>query len=67
LIAINVRIDPRMIPGRAVNKEIMSQAEADEEILTFDFADDVLERVAEQKAFTLFYCTHPWYDCSTPQ
>jgi hypothetical protein len=56
-----------MIPGRAVNKEIMSQAEADEEILTFDFADDVLERVAEQKAFTLFYCTHPWYDCSTPQ
>ena len=56
-----------MIPGCAVNKEIVSQAEADEEILTFDVADDVLERVAEQQAFTLFYCTHPWYECSTPQ
>ena len=38
-----------------------SQAEADEEILSFDIPDAVLERAgtAEQTAFTLFYCTNP--------
>ena len=51
-----------------MNKEMTSQAEADEEILTFDVSDAVLERVgsAEQNAFTLFYCTSPSYGCSVP-
>jgi hypothetical protein len=50
-------------------KEMTSQAEADEEILTFNVPDAVLERAGstEQKAFTLFYCTNPWYDCAAPQ
>jgi hypothetical protein len=53
----------------AMNKEMASQAEADEEILTFNIPDAVLERAgsAEQKAFTLFYCTSPSYGCSVPQ
>jgi hypothetical protein len=53
----------------AMNKELTSQAEADEEILTFNIPDAVLERAggAEQKAFTLFYCTGPSYGCSVPQ
>jgi hypothetical protein len=40
-----------------MNKEMRSQAEADEEILTFDVPDAVLEQAgnAEQMAFTLFY------------
>ena len=35
------------------------QAEADEQVLTFDIPDDVLEQTAsaEHTAFTLFYCT----------
>jgi hypothetical protein len=42
-----------------------SQAEADEEILTCDIPDAVLERAgnAEQQAFTMFYCTHHSYEC----
>ena len=53
----------------AVKKEMASQAEADDEIFTFDVADDALERAGstEQTAFTLFYCTNPWYHCSVPQ
>ena len=49
----------------AMNKEMTSQAEADEEILTFNIPDAVLERAgsAEQKAFTLFYCTSLSYGC----
>jgi hypothetical protein len=49
--------------------EVISQAETDEEILTFDIPDDALERAgsAEQTAFTLIYCTHPWYNCGPPQ
>jgi hypothetical protein len=51
-----------------MSKEMISQAEADEEILSFDVPDEVLERVAaEQKAFTVVYCTNPWYDCGLPQ
>ena len=53
----------------AMNKEMTSQAEVDEEIVTFDIPDALLERAgsAEQKAFTLFYCTSPSYGCSVPQ
>jgi hypothetical protein len=36
--------------------------------VSFDVPDEVLERVAaEQKAFTVVYCTNPWYDCGLPQ
>jgi hypothetical protein len=52
-----------------MNKEMTSQAEADEQILTSDVPDDVLERAgsAEQKAFTMLYCTTDWYSCGLPQ
>jgi hypothetical protein len=52
-----------------MNEETTSQAEPDEEILTFDVSDDALERAAsaEQNAFTLVYCTNPWYNCGLPQ
>jgi hypothetical protein len=52
-----------------MNEETTSQAESDEEILTFDVSDDALERAAsaEQNAFTLVYCTNPWYNCGPPQ
>jgi hypothetical protein len=52
-----------------MNSDVVRQAETDEQILTFDIPDDVLERTAnaEQKAFTMMYCTHPWYNCGLPQ
>jgi hypothetical protein len=42
--------------------EVISQADGDEEILTFEVPDDTLERAAsaEQKAFTVVYCTYDW-------
>ena len=47
--------------------EIKSQANTAEDILTFDIADDVLERAANAgQAYTLAYCTHPW-QCPWPQ
>ena len=52
-----------------MGSEVVGQAEADEEILAFDIPDDALERAAnaEQKGFTLVYCTSPWYNCGLPQ
>jgi hypothetical protein len=52
-----------------MNKERISQVKADEEILTFDVSDDVLERIgsADQKAVTWAYCTHAWHYCEWPQ
>jgi len=49
----------------AMNIEMASQAEADEETLTFDIPDAVLERAGttEQAAFTLFYCTNQSSEC----
>jgi hypothetical protein len=49
----------------AMNKEMTSEAEGDEEILTCDIPDDALERAAsaEQTAFTLFYCTNQSSEC----
>jgi heme oxygenase len=45
--------------------------ELDEQILTFDISDEVIERAAsaEQAAFTWAYCTNGayWYDCNWPQ
>jgi hypothetical protein len=48
---------------------VISQAESDEKILTFDVPDEALERAAsaEQKTFTVMYCTQPWYYCGGPQ
>jgi hypothetical protein len=52
-----------------MDNAVTSQAERDEEILTFDIPDEALERAAsaEQNAFTVMYCTHPWYNCGVPQ
>jgi len=53
----------------AMNSDnVVDQAEADEQILTVDIPDHVLERTAspENMAFTLFYCTSPSYGCSMP-
>jgi hypothetical protein len=45
-----------------MDNAVMSQAESDEEGLTFDIPDDALERAAsaEQKAVTAVYCTYDW-------
>ena len=59
-----------MRPDNAiVHGEVLGQVEPDERILTFDIPDDALEQAAsaEQKAFTLVYCTSPWYNCGLPQ
>jgi hypothetical protein len=48
--------------------EIKSQAKTDEDILTFDIADDIVERAATAgQAYTVAYCTHPWHYCPWPQ
>jgi hypothetical protein len=46
----------------AMDNAVISQAEADERILTFDIPDEALERTAstEQQAFTWIYCTGAW-------
>ena len=48
---------------------VISQAESDEKILTFDVPDEALERAtsAEQIALTMLYCTADWYSCGLPQ
>ena len=49
--------------------QIKRKAEADDDVLTFDVADEALERAAERQAFTWVYCTNGyyWYDCNWPQ
>jgi len=48
--------------------QIKRQAETDDDVLTFDVADDALERAANAKqAYTWAYCTYPWYHCPYPQ
>jgi hypothetical protein len=48
---------------------MISRAESDENILTFDVPDEALERAAsaEQNALTMLYCTNDWYSCGLPQ
>ena len=49
---------------------VISQAEADDDVLTFAVSDETLERAAgaEQNAFpTMLYCTNDWYNCGLPQ
>ena len=54
-----------------MDNEVISQAEGDEKILSFNIPDEALERAAsaQRHAFTLAYCTSAWYwyDCSWPQ
>ena len=51
-----------------MDKGVISRADSDEKILTFDVPDDALERAgsAEEKAFTMVYCTRTPYDCGWP-
>ena len=57
--------------GLPMDNEVISQAEGDEKILSFNIPDEALERAAsaEQAALTWVYCTNGyyWYDCSWPQ
>jgi hypothetical protein len=51
-----------------MDNEVISKAEADEDILTFDAPDEVLERAGSaEQAFTWVYCTNSWYYCEWPQ
>ena len=54
-----------------MDNAVTSQAEGDEEMLTFDIPDEELERAAsaERQAVTWAYCTNGyyWYDCNWPQ
>jgi hypothetical protein len=45
--------------------DVISQAESNEEILTFDVSDEALERTAsiERQAYTWIYCTGAWQYC----
>jgi hypothetical protein len=58
-----------IISTHARDNGVISQAESDEKILTFDVPDEVLERAAsaEQNALTMLYCTADWYSCGLPQ
>ena len=53
-----------------MNSDVLfGQAEADEQVLTVDIPDEVLERAAiaeEQSAFTLAFCTSHWDSCGLP-
>jgi hypothetical protein len=51
-----------------MSSDVGIQAAADEQILTVDIPDHVLERAAsaENMGFTMFYCTSPSYGCSMP-
>src|SRR6516225_8530410 len=57
--------------GLPMDNEVISQAEGDEKILSFNIPDEALERAAnaERQAFTWVYCTNGyyWYDCNWPQ
>ena len=55
-----------LVTYRAEKGQVMADLlELDEQVLTSDIPDEVLERAAsaEQNAFTLAYCTNPWYNC----
>ena len=51
------------------DRDMIERAEGDEEILSIDVSGCALERAAsaEQNAFTVVYCTTPWYNCGLPQ
>jgi hypothetical protein len=61
-------VNRQSIWGCVMDGEIKSQAKTDEDILTFNTADDIIERAANAgQAYTLAYCTHPWHQCPWPQ
>jgi hypothetical protein len=62
-IGVSCRTNSRM--DAMMGNEVISQAEADERILTFDIPDAALERTAstERQAFTWIYCTGAWQYC----
>ena len=42
----------------------------EEELLRCDLTDEGIERAGQRgdtKVMTLFYCTHVWYYCNSPQ
>ena len=49
-----------------MDNTVTSQAEGDEEILTFNISDDALEcaACAEQTVVTAVYCTYDWCNSS---
>jgi hypothetical protein len=52
-----------------MDSDVSEFAETDADILTFDVADDALERAAGGVApvLTLAFCTNDWYNCTWPQ
>ena len=52
-----------------MNNEVIAQAKADREILSFDVSDELLERAAnaQQRGFTWAYCTSYWNSCGLPR
>ena len=68
-VCYDVKLADASQEGPMDDHDVISQAESDEEILTFDVSDDALERAAspEEKAFTAVYCTRALYfDCGWP-
>lgn len=54
----------------AMDSDVIGLAGTDEDVLTFDVADDALERAAGVSpggAMTWVYCTQGWYNCGWPQ
>ena len=55
-----------------MDSDVIDLTGTDEDILTFDVPDDVLERAAgvsdgDGRAMTWVYCTQAWYNCGWPQ
>jgi hypothetical protein len=52
-----------------MDNEVITQTKADQEILSFDVSDELLERAANapQSAFTMAFCTSNWDSCGLPQ
>ena len=64
-LSADVKLADASQEGSMDDHNVISQAESDEEILTFDVSDEALERTAstERQAFTWIYCTGAWQYC----
>ena len=64
-LSADVKLADASEEGPMDDHDVISQAESDEEILTFDVLDEALERTArtEQQAYTWIYCTGAWQYC----
>ncbi len=52
-----------------MDNKVSGRLEPDEDILSFDVADDALERaaaVADGRVITVAYCTQDWLSCGWP-